>query len=237
MPIRSLELLGTVAQGFGDLLKNVVFLGGPTLDLYVSDSAAIQNRTTGEIDCILGSLALPDYAQWEQLLLERGFHKLTAIDQFRHRWQYDGITLNILARDKDRLAVNYRWFDEGIFHAQSFSLPNGLSIKTFSPAYFIAAKIEAFIHQGERDYRTSEDFEDLIFVLDNREAITKDMCQAFYEVRQYIQSHFNRFLNDPCLEEGLYYVLPFGVDFSHIQRIFNIMLSVVNYEPNLVRSK
>lgn len=237
MSTKRLLFLETVAKGFGDLLNKVVFIGGVTLDLYVDRYAAFQNRTQGHQDCILGSLALPDYAYWESLLVERGFVKEASIDQYRHRWSYEGFTLQILVREKETLKFDYRWFDEAIFHAQRFPLPSGGSIKSFSPVYFVAAKIESFLRNGNGDLRTSEDFEDLIFVLDNREQVETEMISAFHEVRTYIQRHFRKFLHDPCLEEGLYYVLPYGVNEGQVQRVMELMQRIAYYAPNLYNTQ
>lgn len=229
----SYSLIEKVAQGFGDLNKKVFYLGGSTLSLYVSKYAAAQNRVVGEVDCILGSLALNDYFQWEEWLTERGFVKEEAINHFQHRWRYEGIPVNILARTRETLAYKYRWLDEGIFHAQSYPIAEGLSIRSFTPAYFIAAKIESFLNKAKGDFRTSEDFEDLMFVLDNRPQIVEELCQSFYEVRNYIQQYFMRFLKDPTLEEGLYYVLPFGTDELHVNHIRSLLQAIVDHKPSL----
>ncbi len=232
MPSKRLLLLETVARGFGDLVKNVVFVGGATLDLYVDEHAALQSRTRGIQDCILGSLALPDYAMWQNWLVERGFEKRESLDRFRYRWVYEGHTLQILAQNKDSLGFDYRWFDEGIFHASRYELPNGMQIKAFSPVYFIAAKIESFVRTSGGDFRMSEDFEDIVFVLENRPEIGREMVSAFHEVRQYIQQHFQRFLLSPLLEEGLYNVLPHDVHEAHIQGILQLMQEVVDFKPH-----
>ncbi|MEL6588693.1 MAG: hypothetical protein AAFQ68_01355 [Bacteroidota bacterium] len=228
----SFSLLEKVAQGFGDLNKKVFYLGGSTLSLYVPEYAAAQNRVVGEVDCILGSLALNDYFEWEGMLRERGFVQ----GDVPNRWSYQGIPVNIIARNREALGYNHRWLDEGIFHAQSFSLPDGNRIRSFTPAYFIAAKIEAFLNQAEGDFRTSEDFEDLMFVLDHRMEIVSELCQSFYEVRDYIQAQFKRFLQNPTLEEGLYYVLPFGTDEMYISHIRSLLQSVIDYKPSLQSS-
>lgn len=233
MPDNSYSLIEKVAQGFGDLNKKVFYLGGSTLSLYVPKYAAAQNRVVGEVDCVLGSLTLNDYFQWEESLTERGFVKEGAINQFQHRWRYEGIAVNILAPNRETLSYNYRWLDEGIFHAQSYSIAEGVSIKSFTPAYFIAAKIESFLNKAEGDFRTSEDFEDLMFVLDNRPQIVEELCQSFYEVRNYIQQYFMRFLMDPTLEEGLYYVLPFGTDELHVNHIRSLLQAIVDHKPSL----
>jgi hypothetical protein len=232
MPTNRLLLLEKVARGLDDLLNKVVFIGGASMDLYVSPDAATENRPSGVIDCIIGSLALPDYARWEQLLLARGFEQQEAVGDCRNLWAYQGIRLNVLAREREALGYDYRWFDEGVFHAQSFSLPGGQQIKTFATPYFIAAKIESFLRRSGGDFRTSEDFEDLVFVLANREDISKELCGAFHEVRQYLQSHFQRFLRNPGLEEGLYWVLSRGVDEGEVQRIKSLMRQVADFNAN-----
>lgn len=225
------EHIQLVAEGFGDRLKQIVFVGGGILDVYVTDRAAPPARPTQDIDCIINVDALFDLFRWEPWLEERGFEKANHQDKPALNWNYKGVRVNLAPLNPEMGGYTNRWFEEGVFHARAHRLPNDRLIRIFTPAYFIAAKIEAFIHRGEGDFRNSEDFEDLVYLLDNRSEIHNDLTQAFHEVRRYIKGHFARFLAHPDFEEGLVYALPFGADEVHLDKIRSIMAAVAEYEP------
>ncbi|MEO1448884.1 MAG: hypothetical protein AAFV07_05110 [Bacteroidota bacterium] len=225
------EHIQLVAEGFGDRLKQVVFVGGGILDVYATDRAAPPARPTQDIDVIINVDALFDLFRWEPWLEQRGFLRSDPSQKPALNWTYKGVKVHLAPLNPEISGYSNRWFEEGVFHSRAHRLPNGTLIRIFTPAYFIAAKIEAFIHRGEGDFRSSEDFEDLVYLLDNRPEILDDLTKAFHEVRKYIQGHFARFLEHPDLEEGLMYALPFGADEGHFAKIREVMDSVANYEP------
>ncbi|MEM7655965.1 MAG: nucleotidyl transferase AbiEii/AbiGii toxin family protein [Bacteroidota bacterium] len=236
MPTKHLELLQTVASGLSDLTRQTIFVGGAVLDLYITDLAAPEYRPTSDIDCMLHIPALLDMFQWEQLLSDRGFEKVGVAGQPSPHWKYQGIPLTIspMQWQIELMGFQNRWYEEGVFHARPYSLSNGHSIRLFPPAYYVAAKIDAFQNRGKEDFRRSEDFQDLVFLIENRPELPSEIERAFHEVRTYIRTQFRRFLAYPELEEGLYYALPFGADEEHIDKIQNIMREIAAGEQMLV---
>jgi predicted nucleotidyltransferase len=127
-----------------------------------------------------------------------------------------------------------RWYEEGVFHARPFALPDGQKIRLFHPAYYVAAKLDAFQNRGKENFRSSEDFQDLIFLLENRPELPAEIDRAFHEVRTYIRTQFRRFLAHPDLDEGLYYALPIGAEEDHLHKILTLMRTVAAGEQILV---
>jgi predicted nucleotidyltransferase len=76
------------------------------------------------------------------------------------------------------MGFSSRWYKDGIQSAMEIELPNKIKIRTFTAPYFIASKIEAYKSRGKNDMRTSPDFEDLIYVLDNRNELIAELNQA-----------------------------------------------------------
>lgn len=62
-----------------------------------------------------------------------------------------------------------KWYPEGFHNAVDYLLEENCSIQILSAPYFIATKIEAYKGRGKNDGRTSQDFEDIIYVLENRQ--------------------------------------------------------------------
>ena len=70
-----------------------------------------------------------------------------------------------------------------------------------SPLYFLASKLEAFIGRGNHDGRTSKDFEDIVFVLQNRLSIWSELLDANTEVFEYLKLTFANLMSNPNFEE------------------------------------
>lgn len=69
------------------------------------------------------------------------------------------------------------------------------------PEYFIATKLEAFKGRGKKDGRTSSDFEDIIYVLNNRSTIWEECMQTDNELLVYLKESFSELSQNPYLEE------------------------------------
>ena len=75
-----------------------------------------------------------------------------------------------------------------------------ITIQILSAPYFLATKLEAFNSRGG-DYRTSHDFEDIIYVIDNRIYIVDEVRKADEPVKTFIQNEFLKIVSNPYLEE------------------------------------
>ena len=101
-------------------------------------------------------------------------------------------------------AVSNCWYSEGFKNAIDVELDKDTSVKIFSPAYFIASKLEAFKDRGGKDYRTSTDFEDIIYVFENCKDLESDLLNASKILKDYFKIEFSKLLKDPNIEEGIY---------------------------------
>ncbi len=236
MSAYNLPRLEQVALGLDNLLNRVIFIGGTVLELYATDASAPEIRPTREIDCLLNIQTASEFLEWGRALETKGFRRIKVADEERHiqHWRYDDIRLTFSYPDVGAPSTFNRWYNDGIFHAVSHILPSGRIIRIFTPPYVIATKIEAFLHRGKYDFRLSEDFEDIVYLLDNRPEIKDEVFMAYYEVRNYIRSHFEYFLGSGDLEEGLAYVLPFGSGIGRIRKIIRFMEEFSRFEPSLI---
>ncbi|MEM6801729.1 MAG: hypothetical protein AAF696_10035 [Bacteroidota bacterium] len=232
MPSRNINKIQELAAVLGDLLNNVVFVGGSVLELYVTDEAAYENRPTDDIDIIITAPSLGGFYSWEQQLDKKGFIKVPeeACGK-KHAWKYENLFVNLLPMFTETLGYTNRWYEEAVFHASTYNLPNGTSIKLFPPAYYLAAKIEAYHQRGKDDIRMSEDFEDIIYLLGSRLEILEEIGNAFHEVRKFIREAFLELLQDYDLEEGICYALPDGTDVEAVERIVHIMREATQLQP------
>ena len=70
-----------------------------------------------------------------------------------------------------------------------------------APCY-LATKFEAFNSRG-KDYRTSHDMEDIIYILDNRLAIVKEIEETEESIKSFLINQLNIIIEKRMLEEVL----------------------------------
>lgn len=88
-------------------------------------------------------------------------------------------------------------------NAVDYVIDDHHTVRIFSAPYFIASKLQAFKNRGNNDGRVSTDFEDIIFVLDNRSTIWEEMKDADDEVRKFLLEEFKTLLNNKYVEEWI----------------------------------
>ncbi|WP_113663564.1 hypothetical protein [Pedobacter nanyangensis] len=74
-----------------------------------------------------------------------------------------------------------------------------ISIKIPTAPHFIATKFEAFKSRGQYDGYSSHDFEDIVFVLQNRSTIWEEMSNITGELALYLLKSFDDLLNQPLI--------------------------------------
>ena len=77
------------------------------------------------------------------------------------------------------------------------------SVRVFSAPVFITTKLEAFKNSGNGDGRTSSDFEDIVYVLENREIIWEEMKATSSQLKEYLRSEFTGLLQNPYCQEWI----------------------------------
>lgn len=213
MDYNNLEMLQIVAVGLGDLVQKVVFVGGAVLELYATKFEAIEEvRFTEDVDCVLNLGSYLDYSELEVALRSKEFSHDTSPNAPICRWVFKGIKVDIMPTEAAIIGFSNKWYNEGVHNYMEYLLPNNITIQIFQAPYFIASKIVAHNDRGGNDYRLSHDFQDIIFLLDNRKDILIEILQTQNEVKTFIQTHFRHFLAEDSLEEGIYCALPYNAN-------------------------
>ncbi len=188
-----------VYNALGDLKNKVVFVGGATVSLY-ADRQATEVRPTDDVDILIEISSNWEFANLDQQLRDRGF-KNDATAKFVGRYTLPGIIVDVMPTDEKILGFSNRWYLEGFQTAINYSIDEQHQVKIFTPPIFIATKLEAFKSRGNNDGRTSSDFEDIVFVLENRTAIWQEMAETSGELASYLQREFSVLLdNKYCVE-------------------------------------
>jgi predicted nucleotidyltransferase len=190
-----------VANALNELKEKVVFVGGATISLY-PDRPVLEVRPTDDIDVIIEILNYVDRAKLEERLRSIGFsHDIESGVICRYKIQ--GIIVDIMPTNDPSIGFTNIWYPEGFEKAVDHEIDERSIIKILSAPYFIATKLEAHKARGKNDGRTSHDFEDIVYVLENRESIWEEMDNSDSSVKEYLRSEFQILLKNPNLFEWI----------------------------------
>ncbi|HIX53631.1 MAG TPA: hypothetical protein H9853_01290 [Candidatus Sphingobacterium stercoripullorum] len=176
-------------------------MGGATVSLY-ADRAVFEVRPTDDIDVIIEILNYKQRQQLEERLREIGFSndiESGVICRFKIR----GIVVDIMPTDDPSIGFKNKWYPKGYEHAIIYTLNDGQKIRILTAPYFIATKLEAFKGRGGGDGRLSHDFEDIVFVLENREKIWEELETCDPELKEYLLIEFSTLMNNPHIYEWI----------------------------------
>lgn len=91
----NIRRLKIIADGLGDLGRDVVFVGGSVAELYADDSAATDIRPTMDVDCVIKTATYGSLQEFENLLRKR--HFINDIESgVICRWKYNGEIVDIM---------------------------------------------------------------------------------------------------------------------------------------------
>jgi hypothetical protein len=186
MPDPNLRLLEEAAKKLAPFLGEIVFIGGVTLGLLITDKAAAPIRSTDDVDVIAEILTYADYIAFSMRLRKAEFTEDTSEEPLTCRWFHGKLKLDVLALSKEVLGYTNIWYEGALNHAASFVLPSGQTIRVITAPYFLATKMEAFRGRGQMDFLASHDLEDFVAVLDGRSTILKEIADSPGDIREYL---------------------------------------------------
>lgn len=186
MPNPNLRLLAAAARLLTPILEELVFVGGCTTALLITDEAAADVRPTYDVDAIAEITTYGEYVAFSEKLKKLGFREDTREGAPNCRWRQRTTTLDVMPLDGGFLGFKNTWYEPALATAEKRELESGLTILVISAVYFCASKLEAFRDRGKNDYQTSRDLEDVIAVVDGREELLGEIQAARSDVRSYL---------------------------------------------------
>lgn len=181
----NLSMLEDAAIKLGHLLPEVVFVGGSTLDLLVTDPGSAPIRTTYDVDVIVAA-DYHDYVRFCGRLRKLGFTHDTRPDAPICRFLNGDLTLDVMTSHPSALGFSNRWYEGSIQAAQRISLANGKEIRVIAAPFFLATKMEAFYDRGKNDFYMSHDLEDFVAVVEGRERLLDELATAPEDLQKYL---------------------------------------------------
>ncbi len=209
MNLENLAMLEEARERLGSIAADVVFVGGATVDLWVTDETAPAFRLTEDIDVVVEVSTIADYYQVEERLREAGF----ANDQesgviCRFRYPDSPLVLDVMPTETSILGFPGEWLREAFSHAVDHALPAGQVIRAIPPPYLLATKLEAFSTRGNSDFYGSRDFGDLVVLIDGRAELIGEVAGSADELRQYNASQLKELSGHALFHNGLEGALP-----------------------------
>jgi predicted nucleotidyltransferase len=214
----------TVAEGLKPILNEFVFVGGAVVECYVTTQDAESARQTDDIDVVVGLAHYGSYAALQENLIAAGFNPDIG-SKVICRYEYRGIIVDIMPDNASILGFSNRWYNDGIRHAELFPIDD-ISIKILPAPLYLASKIEAYRHRGATDKRLSPDFEDIVYVLENRPEVVDEITASEYKVKQYLSEFMRFLLQERDLNEGIRAVLGYSPLPGRVEYVASIIRSI-----------
>lgn len=199
----NIELLELAESALGELVEHVVFVGGATIGLWISDPGAPPTRPTDDVDVVVEVATRSDFYDFEARLRAAGFREdqeSGVICRWRHS---NGLILDVMPSRAEILGFDNEWQAAALPYAIWIKLPSGARIRAAPPVYLLAMKLEAFKGRGKGDYLASRDFGDIVALIDGRPELPEEVGSAPVDVRSYIAREISQLLSDPRAMDGL----------------------------------
>jgi predicted nucleotidyltransferase len=199
--LQNVMRIKVVYDALQELAEKVVFVGGAVVSLY-ADRPAIGVRPTDDVDIVVELMNYSGFAAIEGKLREKGFvhDKESGIIC---RYKINGVIVDIMPSGEGILGFSNKWYVDAFANSFQFILSDQYDIRLFQPAWFVASKLEAFNDRGGNDGRMSSDFEDIVFILNNRNVIWEEMESAPNPLKKYLKEQFDSLLANQYIYEWI----------------------------------
>lgn len=183
----SVELLEAAASEFGDLLDRVVFLGGATIGLWITDRTARAPRVTYDVDVVAEVVTLRAYEAFQNDLRRQGFRE-DVDSRVMCRWRAgdDDLIVDVVPAEPRLAGFGGVWLARAAEAAVERELPSGRVVRVVPPVHLVATKLEAFADRSGGDPVASKDFEDMTLLVDGRDELLSEVAEAPEELRRFI---------------------------------------------------
>jgi Nucleotidyl transferase AbiEii toxin, Type IV TA system len=184
--------LETAAALLGPLLDEVVFVGGATVHLWITEPGAPPTRATEDVDVVCEVASRVKYHRLSDRLRERGL-QVAMGEPVICRWRSADpqLVLDVMPTDPDILGFSNPWYEEAISRAVTVTLESGAEIRAAAPATLVATKLCAWKGRGEGDLLRSLDIHDVLTLIDGRPELIEEVASAPPDLRKYIRDELS----------------------------------------------
>jgi hypothetical protein len=123
------QLLIDAAKLLKPMLGELVFVGGCTTGLLITDKAAADVRPTFDVDAIAGVTSYVGYTELSEKLKKLGFREDAREGAPRCRWRQNTTTLDVMPVDGTLFGFRNVWYGPAVKTAEIRELEPGLKTK------------------------------------------------------------------------------------------------------------
>lgn len=133
--------LEVAAAVLGPLLDEVVFVGGTTVHLWITDPGAPPVRATDDVDVICEVASRTEYDR----LRDRGLQEAVGAPVIC-RWKSaePRLVIDVMPTDPEILGFSNAWYAHTIATAATITLDSGATLQAATPAMLVATKLCAW---------------------------------------------------------------------------------------------
>jgi len=184
--------LEAAAALLGPLLDEVVFVGGATVHLWITEPGAPPTRATEDVDVVCEVASRVKYHRLGERLREQGLQEAMG-EPVICRWRSADpeLVLDVMPTDPDILGFSNPWYDEAISSAVTVTLESGAEIRAAAPLALVATKLCAWKGRGGGDLLPSLDIHDVLTLIDGRSELIEEVASAAPDLRTYIRDELS----------------------------------------------
>lgn len=172
----------------GPVVDEVVFVGGATVYLWITEAGAPPVRATEDVDVVCEVASRVEYYRLVERLRERGLQEATG-EPVLCRWRSDDpqLVLDVMPTDPTILGFSNLWYEEAIANADTITLDSGAKIRAAKPVVLIGTKFSAWKGRGEGDLLRSLDILDVLTLINGRRELAAEVEAAPPDLRAYVR--------------------------------------------------
>jgi len=219
-------IIKRIAIALGELNEKVIYVGGATVSLYINDPAADDVRPTKDVDITVKVASMLELENLRETLSKKGFKQSSDLNVIC-RFRYEDILVDVMATKPISWAPANKWFEKGFERLEKINIDN-VTIQIMPLAFFLASKFTTFEDRGRGEPRTSHDFEDITYILDNR--MDWDdilLAEKDEEVKSFLLERLNRIKKSDIFQEAIIGNLYYASSEERFQRIIKKIENVV----------
>lgn len=215
--------LEVAAELLGPILDEVVFLGGATVHLWLTEPGAPPARATEDVDVICEVASRAEYYRLGEKLRRRGLQEAVG-EPVLCRWRSPEppLVLDVMPTDPGILGFSNPWYEEAISTAATIALDSGTEIRTATPVLLVATKLCAWKGRGRGDLLRSLDVHDVLMLIDGRPELIEEIVAAPTAIRTYIKDELIDLRTEPnfnyAVEGATASYGPIGADRARLVR-------------------
>lgn len=220
------ELIDGVAPLLSQLKWKVVYLGGSTTFLQLTDPSAPAPELTDDVDVVVDVASPVEFqVDLRQKLRDLGAKEDTSEDAPTCRWLIGPLKVDIMTPNADILGFANSWYALAIESSRPHCLKSGTQIQLIAAPVFLATKLEAYLNRGKGDVLSSKDVEDIIALLDGRLELADEFAQAPSKLQDFVRAQLKTLRDDVNFlyaVEGYLHEAP-----SRAQSVFSVIARIL----------